>query len=131
MFWLVVVDQAIAAWLAKLDVLVHRHGFNDFKRQSIGFDLGFQRLDFVLRPDFADRHIINCRHDAMHAGDLADVFQFYGIVVAIPAEGHFHGKAPCVDWWSSGQASLWLRRTFFNCCTRLSQKKDALTDQWK
>ena len=82
----VVVDQAVAARLAELDVLVDGHRFDDFELQAGALDRRLQRIDLVHGPDFAHRFVVNGGHDMRDARDLADVVQRDRIGLAVPTE---------------------------------------------
>ena len=89
---LIIGDQTVAGGAAQLDVLVDGHAFHHVENQSVGFHLRFQGGDAFPAPDLADRHVVDGGDDAAHIGDLTDVTQGDGVVLAIPAKRQFHGR---------------------------------------
>src|SRR5690606_33270811 len=86
----VVVDPAISRGEPELDLLVHRNALHHGELQSRRPDLLLQAGEGGLRPDLAYRYVVERRHDPGYPGDLANMLQRYGVVDAIPAEGHVH-----------------------------------------
>ena len=67
------------------------NALDNLHRQARGAGLTDQRLDFIRRPDIADRHIIKCAHDAFYARDLAKMLQRdFVFLGAKPAHCHLH-----------------------------------------
>ena len=82
----VVLDVAVAARLAKLDVLMYRNTLDNLKMKSGILHLLFQCCDALLAPHLSDRNVIHSRYDRVHSRDLTDVLQCHLVIWSIPAK---------------------------------------------
>jgi hypothetical protein len=87
-------NQTVTRGLAKLDVFMHGNALDHFKLQAAAFNALTQGVELAHGPDFAHRHVIDRGNNAIHTGNLADVFQLDRVGFTIPAERHLHGVAP-------------------------------------
>src|SRR5437867_694067 len=86
----VVRDQAVARRPSELDVFVDRNALDDRELEPCVRDVLLQAREPVLRPALADRHVVQRAHDALDAGNLADMRQRDRVRLPEPAEGHVH-----------------------------------------
>ena len=86
----VVFDHAGGFLCAELDVLRHRHALHHLKGEFVRRSGAFHLCDALLAPYLSRRHIVYRRNDTGHAGDLRDLLQGHGIVLAVPAKCQLH-----------------------------------------
>ena len=80
----------VAGRLAQLDVLVYRNALHYLEGETMGIGRVFDLSDAFGAPFLSGRNVIYRGNDAGHSGNLRNVFETDRIVLAIPAEGHFH-----------------------------------------
>jgi len=92
------VDHRGSFYRSELDVLGNGNAFHHFKLQvmrgSVSLDFG----DAFVAPHAAGSDVIHRGNNAGHGGDLFNFFQRDGVFLAIPSEGHFHGKESFLFW---------------------------------
>lgn len=90
----VIFDQAVAHGSPQLDVLMHRNAFDDLHLQLLPIAQRLQAGNSVRVPDLSDQNIVDRCHNARHAGNLADIGERDAVLLAVPAECHFHKVFP-------------------------------------
>ena len=100
---LVVLDVAVAAGQADLDVVVDVDRLDDLHREAVRVRLVHERLDAVCGPDLPHRNVHDAAHDALDARDLADLVERHLVLPGtVPAKRHFHVRFLSVEAVSEG-----------------------------
>ena len=86
---LVVLDQLFALRSCILDGFTHRQTLHDRPAQTVRFNVRLQIADSLFGPNFTVGHIVQCRHDALHA-NLAQHRKRDGIFLPKPTPCLFH-----------------------------------------
>ena len=83
-------DFAMVEGEGHIDVDITRVALSALNIDARGLDQMDNKILAVFTPDFAGLNIIDCGYDGTHTGNLGNVFQRNGVVLAVPAERKFH-----------------------------------------